>query len=182
MINALEPPLTSAATISKAVPISRESCKKSTWKTAGKSSINSVANTFPNHQCRKEKEEKKRSTPVLLTLLAFFAIQLLRESLKDPKEKSQETKAHLLLALNTKSTLLYQKNPSSTLPSRVAKNAKNYLKIIIFQPGSSETEIIPLLCHLCTTAVSELEGWNMHLDFWIFLWIGSSNHLYKSLL
>ena len=94
------------------VPISRESCKKSTWKTAGKSSINSVANTFPNHQCRKEKEEKKRSTPVLLTLLAFFAIQRLRESLKDPKEKSQETKAHLLLALNTKSTLLlYKKNP-----------------------------------------------------------------------
>ena len=97
------------------VPISRESCKKSTWKTAGKSSINSVANTFPNHQCRKEKEEKKRSTPVLLTLLAFFAIQRLRESLKDPKEKSQETKAHLLLALNTKSTLLlYKKNPLSS--------------------------------------------------------------------
>ena len=134
MINALEPPLTSAAaaTISKAVPISRESCKKSTWKTAGKSSINSVANTFPNHQCRKEKEEKKQrrgsSVAVLLTLLAFFAIQRLRESLKDPKEKSQETKAHLLLALNTKSTLLYQKNPSSTLPSRVAKNTKNYQK------------------------------------------------------
>ena len=134
MINALEPPLTSAAaaTISKAVPISRESCKKSTWKTAGKSSINSVANTFPNHQCRKEKEEKKQrrgsSVAVLLTLLAFFAIQLLRESLKDPKEKSQETKAHLLLALNTKSTLLYQKKPSSTLPSRVAKNTKKLSK------------------------------------------------------
>ena len=110
MINALELPLTSSACLHpSAVPISRESCKKSTWKTAGKSSINSVANTFPNHQCRKEKEEKKRSTPVLLTLLAFFAIQRLRESLKDPKEKSQETKAHLLLALNTKSTLLLNK-------------------------------------------------------------------------
>ena len=167
MINALEPPLTSAAaaTISKAVPISRESCKKSTWKTAGKSSINSVANTFPNHQCRKEKEEKKQrrgsSVAVLLTLLAFFAIQLLRESLKDPKEKSQETKAHLLLALNTKSTLLYQKNPLLLFLLELLKTLKSYQKInvfIIFQPGSSETEIIPLLCHLCTTAVSELGG------------------------
>ena len=98
---------------------------------------------------------------VLLTLLAFFAIQLLRESLKDPKEKSQETKAHLLLALNTKSTLLYQKNPLLLFLLELLKTLKSYQKInvfIIFQPGSSETEIIPLLCHLCTTAVSELGG------------------------
>ena len=77
---------------------------------------------------RRKKQRRGSSVAVLLTLLAFFAIQLLRESLKDPKEKSQETKAHLLLALNTKSTLLYQKNPSSTLPSRVAKNTKKLSK------------------------------------------------------
>ena len=77
---------------------------------------------------RRKKQRRGSSVAVLLTLLAFFAIQLLRESLKDPKEKSQETKAHLLLALNTKSTLLYQKKPSSTLPSRVAKNTKKLSK------------------------------------------------------
>ena len=81
---------------------------------------------LPQSSVQEGKRRKKAggAVAVLLTLLAFFAIQLLRESLKDPKEKSQETKAHLLLALNTKSTLLYQKKTSSTLlPTRVAKKS-----------------------------------------------------------
>ena len=87
---------------------------------------------LPQSSVQEGKRRKKAggAVAVLLTLLAFFAIQLLRESLKDPKEKSQETKAHLLLALNTKSTLLYQKKPLLLFfLLELLKKVKNYLKM-----------------------------------------------------
>ena len=87
---------------------------------------------LPQSSVQEGKRRKKAggAVAVLLTLLAFFAIQLLRESLKDPKEKSQETKAHLLLALNTKSTLLYQKKSLLLFfLLELLKKVKNYLKM-----------------------------------------------------
>ena len=126
MINALEPPLTSAATISKRImqKIDLENGREIVHQF----SCQHLPQSSVQEGKRRKKQRRGSSVALLLTLLAFFAIQLLRESLKDPKEKSQETKAHLLLALNTKSTLLYQKKPSSTLPSRVAKNTKKLSK------------------------------------------------------
>ena len=92
---------------------------------------------------RRKKQRRGSSVAVLLTLLAFFAIQLLRESLKDPKEKSQETKAHLLLALNTKSTLLYQKNPLLLFLLELLKTPKTILRLLCFNLVALKLRLFP---------------------------------------
>ena len=131
MINALELPLTSKPRLLRCPYLKRIMQKidlENGREIVHQFSCQHLPQSSVQEGKRRKKQRRGSSVAVLLTLLAFFAIQLLRESLKDPKEKSQETKAHLLLALNTKSTLLYQKKPSSTLPSRVAKNTKKLSK------------------------------------------------------